>query len=67
MIYSLGLPIRKVSWLWLYMPIILAPWEAGTGGLQVQGQPQQLSETLKNLVRTVPKYKIKRVGDEAQF
>ena len=26
-------------------------WEAETGGLQVQGQPQQISEALTNLVR----------------
>ena len=26
-------------------------WEAETGGSQVEGQPQQFSETLSNLVR----------------
>ena len=32
-------------------------WEAETGGSQVRGQPQLLSETLHNLVR--PCFKIK--------
>ena len=34
-------------------------WEAETGGSQVQGQPQQVSENLSNLVRSCFKIKYK--------
>ena len=38
----------------------LSTWEAETGGWQIRGQPQLLSEVLCNLVR--PCFKIKKAG-----
>ncbi len=36
-------------------PVIPATQEAEAGGLQVPGQPQQLSETLSNLAKPLSK------------
>ena len=37
-------------------------WEAETGGSQVHGQPQLLSEALHNLLRPCFKIKNKKIG-----
>ena len=40
-------------------------WEAETGGSQVRGQPQLLSEALRNLVRPCFKIKNKKTKNRA--